>query len=144
LGVGLLSNDKMGVLASNASFIYNTTEQAPGFNAGFTYSRFFPVLYLNVTDQNRKLQYVDHTDRFTERTAAAGFAIPLNFSRGIYSTRLDFGAGLEEIQLQGGSVLPLNYYMGFVHIRQAAPRDLAPAWSQILRLSYSSQVVASP
>jgi hypothetical protein len=144
LAVGLHSNDKMGLLAANASFLYNTTEQEPGFQTGLRYSRYFPVLYLNFSDRNRKLEYVDHTDHFTERTAATGFTIPLNFSRGIYFTGLNFGAAVENIRQRGGGLVPLTYSMGFAHVRQAAARDLAPVWSQILRVAYSHQVLADP
>src|SRR5215471_151738 len=144
LGFGLQSNDKMGLLAANASFLYNTTEQAAGFQTGLSYSRYFPVLYFNFSDRNRKLEYVDRTDRFTERTAAAGFAIPLNFSRGIYFTRLNFGAGVEHIRLLNGGLVPLTYSLGFAHVRQSAARDLAPVWSQVLRVIYSHQVLADP
>jgi WD40-like Beta Propeller Repeat len=144
LGFGLQSNDKMGLLGVNASFLYNTTEKTPGFETGLSYSRFFPVLYFDFVDRNRSLQYVDHTDHFTERSATAGFTIPLNFSRGMYFTRLSFGASVEDIRLQNGGLLPLNYRMGFSHIRQSAARDLAPAWSQILRVTYDHQVLANP
>jgi hypothetical protein len=144
LGVGLQSNDKMGLLSVHAAFLYNTSEQATGFETGFSYNRLFPVLYFNFSDRNRNLEYADHTDHFTERTATAGFYVPLNFSRGIYFTRLSLGASVEDIQLHGGGLLPLNYGLGFSHVRQSAARDLAPAWSQILRLSYSHQVLANP
>src|ERR1019366_3487368 len=86
------------------------------------------------------LQYVDHTDDFTERTAAAGFHIPLNFSRGYYRTNLSIGARVEHIGLEGGGLVPLTYGLRLSHIRQASPRDLAPAWSQILRLGYSHTI----
>jgi hypothetical protein len=144
LGVGLQSNDKMGLLGVNASLLYNTTEHAAGFETGLTYSRFFPVLYADFSDRNRRLEYVNRTDHFTERSAAAGFNIPLNFSRGLYFTRLSIGAGIEDIRLQNGGLLPLNYRMVLAHIRQSAPRDLAPAWSQILRIVYNHQVLANP
>ena len=144
LGFGLQSNDKMGLLAANASLLYHTTEQTAGFQTGLSYSRYFPVLYFNLSDRDRKLTYVGRTDRFTERTAAAGFAIPLNFSRGLYFTRLNFGAGVEDIRLSNGGVVPLTYSMNFAHVRQSAARDLAPAWSQILSLAYSHQALADP
>jgi hypothetical protein len=134
----------MGLLRVNASFLYNTSEHATGFETGVSYSRFFPILYSEFSDRNRKLQYADHTDHFTERTAAAGFFVPLNLSRGVYFTYLNFGAGVEDIRLQHGGLLPVTYGMGFAHIRQSAARDLAPAWSQIFRVTYSHQVLADP
>ena len=128
---------------STRPLLYNTDEGTFGYRAGFSYNRFFPVLDFSLADQGRRLQYVGYTDDFTERTAAAGFHIPLNFSRGIYRTNLSVGAQVEHVGLEGGGLVPLTYALRFSHIRQASPRDLAPAWSQILRFSYSNTVEAN-
>jgi hypothetical protein len=142
LGFGLLSDDKMRLADFNAAMLYNTDEGTLGYRAGFSYNRFFPVLDFSVADQGRRLQYVDHTDDFTERTVAAGFHVPLNFSRGYYRTNLSIGVQAEHVGLEGGGLVPLTYALRFSHIRQASPRDLAPVWSQILRFSYSNTVEA--
>jgi hypothetical protein len=137
LGFGILSNDKMHLSDSNAAALYNTDEGKFGYQAGFSYNRFFPVLDFSFVDRGRRLTYIDHTQDFTERTAAAGFHIPLNFSRGYYRTNLSIGAQVEHVGMQGGGLVPLTYAFRLTHIRQAGPRDLAPAWSQILRVGYS-------
>jgi dipeptidyl aminopeptidase/acylaminoacyl peptidase len=142
LGFGLMSDDKMHLADVNAALLYNTDEGTFGYQTGFTYNRFFPVLDFGFADRGRRLQYVDHTDDFTEHTASAGFHIPLNFSRGYYRTNLSVGAQVEHVGLEGGGLVPLTYALRFSHIRQASPRDLAPAWSQILRFSYSNTVEA--
>jgi len=143
LGFGILSDDKMHLADFSAALLYNTDEGKFGYQAGFSYNRFFPILDFSFTDRGRRLQYVGYTDDFTEHTAAAGFHIPLNFSRGYYRTTLSVGAQVEHVGLSGGSLVPLTYGLRFAHIRQASPRDLAPAWSQILRLSYSNTVEAN-
>lgn len=143
LGFGLLSDDKMRLAEFNAAALYNTDEGKFGYQAGFSYSRFFPVLDFSFADQGRRLQYVGYRDDFTERTAAAGLHIPLNFSRGIYRTNLSIGANVEHIGLEGGGLVPLTYAFRLNHVRQAGPRDLAPAWSQILRFNYSQTVEAN-
>ena len=142
LGFGLMSDDKMHLADVNAALLYNTDEGTFGYQTGFSYNRFFPVLDFGFADRGRRLQYVDHTDDFTEHTASAGFHIPLNFSRGYYRTNLSVGAQVEHVGLEGGGLVPLTYALRFSHIRQASPRDLAPAWSQILRFSYSNTVEA--
>jgi hypothetical protein len=142
LGFGILSNDKMRLADFNAALLYNTDEGTFGYQTGFSYNRFFPVLDFSFGDRGRRLQYVDHTDDFTERTVAAGFHIPLNFSRGTYRTNVSIGAQVEHVGLEGGGLVPLTYGFRLAHIRQASPRDLAPAWSQILRLSYSHTLQA--
>src|ERR1039458_4523508 len=86
LGFGILSNDKMHLADFNAALLYNTDEGTVGYQTGFSYNRFLPVLDFSFGDRGRRLQYVDHPDDFTERTVAAGFHIPLNFARGTYRT----------------------------------------------------------
>ena len=142
LGFGLMSDDKMHLADVNAALLCNTDEGTFGYQTGFSYNRFFPVLDFGFADRGRRLQYVDHTDDFTEHTASAGFHIPLNFSRGYFRTNLSVGAQVEHVGLEGGGLVPLTYALRFSHIRQASPRDLAPAWSQILRFSYSNTVEA--
>ena len=142
LGFGILSNDKMRLAEFNAGLIYNTDEGKFGYQTGFSYNRFFPVLDFSFADRGRRLQYTGYRDDFTERTAAAGFHIPLNLSRGYYRTNISIGAQVEHIGLEGGGLVPLTYGFRLSHIRQASPRDLAPAWSQILRLNYSHTLQA--
>ena len=127
VGFGILSNDKMHLAEFNAAVLYNSDESTIGYRTGFSYDRFFPVLDFSLADQGRRLQYVGYTDDFTEHTASAGFHIPLNFSRGIYRTNLSVGAQVEHVGLSGGGFVPLTYALRFSHIRQASPRDLAPA-----------------
>ncbi len=144
IGFGIRSNDKMGLLDFRSSVLYNTSEAAPGFETAFHYNRFFPVLDFSFADRDRKLQYVGYADHFTERTATAGFHVPLNFSRGYYSTGISIGANVEDVGLQGGGLVPLNYGLSLWHIRQSSARDLAPAWAQVIRFGYSQTVLANP
>ncbi len=136
LGFGLISNDKMGLLSFNNSFIYNTNENKPGFETGFSYSRFFPVLDASFSEVGRRLQFVTGTEDFTERTATAGFHIPLNLSRGEYFTGLSVGAYVQSINVPAGSLVPLTYNLGFSHVRQSSARDLAPPWAQAIHFTY--------
>jgi Tol biopolymer transport system component len=142
VGVSMYSNDKMGLFGLQASGFYDTDEHAPGVSTSFQYNGLFPVLDVGVTDRERRIQYVNHYDDFSEHTAAAGFYVPLNLSRGYYNSDITIGANVENVGLQGGRLVPLNYSVGIRHIRQRAPRDLAPGWSQILRFGYSQTVRA--
>jgi hypothetical protein len=136
-GFGVQSNDKMRLMSFEASAIYNSNEHTPGFATGVSYSRFFPVLYLGYSDMGRRVQYVDHTDDFTQRTGTAGFYVPFNLSRGSYFTGLRFGAYVEDIGLQGGGLAPIGYRFNFSRQRQRSPRDLAPMWAQTFFLNYA-------
>src|ERR1039457_1124880 len=66
LGFGLMSDDKMHLADVNAALLYNTDEGTFGYQTGFSYNRFFPVLDFGFADRGRRLQYVDHTDDFPE------------------------------------------------------------------------------
>jgi hypothetical protein len=126
----------MGLMDLNASVIYNTNEGTVGFGTGGSYSRFFPVLDFNFSERNRKLEFVTGTQNWTERTATAGFHIPLNLSRGTYFTGLSVGAYVQSIDLKGGGLVPLTYNLGFAHVRQSSARDLAPPWAQAFHFTY--------
>ena len=143
VGFAFYSNDKMGLLDFRAAGLYNVTEAAPGFETNLHYNRFFPVLDFSFADRERNLSYVGYTDHFSERTTSAGFHVPLNLSRGYYSSGASVGVNMEHIGLSGGSLAPLNYGVSLWHIRQRSPRDLAPPWAQVLRFGYSNSVVAN-
>lgn len=87
---------------------------------------------------------MDRQENFIERTASAGFHIPLNLSRGYYNTSISFGAGIQSIDLPGGGLVPLSYSFGFTRVRQGSTRDLVPVWAQILRFTYRQTPVARP
>ena len=137
LGFGIQSTDKMELIRASDSVIYNSNEEAAGFAANVSYARFFPVLYMGFSDMNRRLQFVDHTESFTERTATAGFYLPFNLSRGSYVTGLSLGAHVEDISLQGGGLIPVGYGLNFSRQRQRSARDMAPLWAQTIRLNYT-------
>ncbi len=137
VGFGLESNDKMRLMSFDASVIYNTNEHTAGFATGVSYARFFPVLYMGFSDEGRRLQYVDHTVDFTQRTGTAGFYLPFNLSRGSYFTGLSIGAYVQDISIQGGGLAPIGYSFRFSRQRQQSARDLAPVWAQTFRFNYS-------
>jgi hypothetical protein len=123
-------------LDSNVSLLYNTDERTFGFQTAASYNRFFPALDLSFVDHERSLQFADYKDTWNEHTLYGGFHIPLNLSRGYYSTGLSVGAGLESITLHGSSFQPLNYRFRLRRERQSSARDLAPIWGQAMRFTY--------
>ncbi len=142
IGYGIESNDKMGLASSNASFLYNTNERAPGFTSGLSYARFYPVLDFGFSDRERKLRFVNQVDNFSERTASAGFHVPLNLSRGYTDTFLSAGTNVQSIERQGGGLVPLSSNIGLYHARQFSARDLAPPWGQMLNFTYNHTLEA--
>jgi len=123
-------------MSFNASAIYDTNERAMGFQTGATYYGFYPALSLSFSERDRSLQFTDYKDTWTERTTYAGFHVPLNLSRGYYTTGLSVSAGVESISLHGAGLAPLTYGIAFRRSRQSSPRDLAPVWSQRFQVTY--------
>ncbi|HLK67625.1 MAG TPA: hypothetical protein VKU19_29515 [Bryobacteraceae bacterium] len=136
IGFGVYSNDKMGLLRMNTSILYNTNEGTPGFETGFSYSRFFPVLDASFSELGRHVEFATGTQDWTERTVTAGFHIPLNLSRRAYFTGVSAGVYVQSIHLLGGGLDPLTYTLGFSRARQESARDLAPPWGQAFHFTY--------
>jgi hypothetical protein len=136
VGVGLISNDKLGLLDANASLIYDTNERTFGFDTGATYNRFFPALDFDFTDRGRSVQLANSQDNWTERVLYGGFHVPLNLSQGYYTTGISLGAGVETVSRAGGGLVPLSYTFRLRRVRQSSARDLAPVWGQELRFTY--------
>jgi hypothetical protein len=136
VGFGVVSTDKMGLLTSTVGLKYDMNEGTIGYQAAATYRAFYPVLDFGFVRQNREVRYADYTSKWTERTAAAGFYIPLNLSRGTYTTSLRFGSGIESRRFGSGSLTPLNYWLWLGRFRYSAARDAGPAWGQIVSIGY--------
>jgi len=62
--------------------------------------------------------------------------VPLNLSRGFYTTGLSLGAGVEPTSIHNGGLTPLVYGLGFRRTKESSARDLAPVWGQRMRLTY--------
>ena len=136
MGFGVHSTDKMGLLDLTASLKYDWNEHTTGYEAAASFNALYPVLDFGFSRKNREVRYSDHTSKWTERTARAGFHVPLNLSRGYYKTWLVTGASVESRHIGHGTLLPLNYWLSFDRFRDASPRDVAPAWGQSAFVSY--------
>ena len=135
-GFGLISTDRMGLLNTTAAFTYDLNEQTTGLDLSGTFNALYPMIDFGFSRKNREARYPGFTEKWTERTARTGFHIPLNFSRGVYSTWLVFGSAVERRNLSGGGLTPLNYWLWFGRFRYSAPRDVAPAWGESFLVSY--------
>ena len=94
------------------------------------------------------------TEKWTEKSLHAGVEVPFNLSRGPWSSSANLSvtaeltditdendpnhpdtSGLFEENLNG-RFAPLSYQLALSRSRHKAKRDLAPAWSQNLQLTY--------
>jgi len=133
---GFRSTDKMQLLDFSAGMTYDTNERTAGYGLSGSYGAMYPVLDFGYSDRRRETRYPDHTSRWTERTTRAGFRIPLDLSRGIYSSSLTFSSGIESRRLTGGGLMPMNYSVSYNRFREFAARDVAPRWGQSLFVGY--------
>jgi hypothetical protein len=136
LAFGVMSTDKMGLLASSAALRYDMNEGTMGYGVGGSFQAFYPILDLGFNRQNREVRYTGYTSKWTESTSSAGFRIPLNLSRGIYTTSMAFGSSIESRRLGSGGLTPLNYWIWLGRFRYSAARDAGPAWGQNLYFGY--------
>lgn len=136
MGFGVQSTDKMGPLNTTAAIVYDWNERTTGYEATASFSALYPVLDFSASRKNREVRHTDSTEKWTERAVRAGFHLPVNLSRGIYSTRLTAGGALESRRIGSGGLMPLNYWLCFQRFRQSAMRDIAPALGQTLLLAY--------
>jgi hypothetical protein len=136
IGFGVVSTDKMGLLDLTAAMKYDINERTTGYELSGSFRALYAVLDGGLSRKDREVRYTDYTSKWTESTAWAGFHVPFNLSRGIYSASMAFGSGVERRRLGSGGLTPLNYWWSFHRFRGSAARDVAPAWGQTLYASY--------
>jgi hypothetical protein len=152
LNLVVLSNDVLNTTSVLAGLDWNYNERTLGFGLSLSYQALFPLLELEAryggrTSTSTDSEGGDHRYGWREARLGAGFEVPLNLSRGVYSTFLTLGAGISNRRIsdreavpfldQGnGLLVPLSYSLGFGRFRQTSLRDLRPAWGQHLALVF--------
>ncbi|MBN2009694.1 hypothetical protein JW960_10155 [candidate division KSB1 bacterium] len=156
----LISTDLMNRMAFMPGIVYNTNEHATNYFASVEYAGFFPIFDVNTRIGERvatfnyegKTHYYD----WQEKSVGGGFRIPLNLSRGIYSTHLNLSAhvsytsisdqrvgfGIERNDRRyytdhnNGTLIPMQYSFSFNRSRRASYRDFQPRWAQSVNIFY--------
>jgi hypothetical protein len=157
-GFSLFSQNKLGTAETRLGYDYNTTEKNGKLNASFTYKGFFPELkaelnygkeaanYYSIRNTVNQANVVIKSDttiqRYTWNEFSADFdvTLPLNFSKGKYSTALFpmVQYGFNQISL--GSSAPAGAYSGNYHalmyrlylynLLHQSVQNLQPRWGQ--------------
>ncbi len=145
-----ISNDYFDMMNIRAGVTYNIDEKTPRFHVTAAYNGLFPILEAGVSYGWRKqiLRLQDggtSSYSWRELSGLFGFRIPLDLSRGCYSTGLSLEAHLKPVRLYGleggmshvgNAFTPLQYRAAFSRMRYMSIRDLAPCWGQALSLTY--------
>jgi hypothetical protein len=146
------SRDKLNTTAIAFGPILNTNENTVRMDASGTYAGLFPIFDFGFSRGGRTAVFEDAdrrkwTDRWTETSAGLGIRVPLNLSRGVYSSVLELAVGASIARVSdrrlrilydndNGDLVPFRYAIGFSRDRRGSPRDLAPPWGQRVSVEY--------
>jgi len=89
-GIQFISDNILNNFSTSAQVLYNTNEKAFSYNATAAYGGLFPILQLGAyRNDDRTLKQADGS-QYTLNETGGFFAaiVPLNFSKGLYVTRL--------------------------------------------------------
>jgi len=138
--------------------MHNFNEKTNFGSASIIYSGLYPVITLEGGYGGRTVYLKDSVndkyiyDSWNEVIGSGGISFPLNFSRGIHSTLLDFGSETGYIKIydkdrfdytvhngmnDNGSLNYMKYFLTFKHMVQGALNSVTPGTGQILNVSYT-------
>jgi len=151
------SLDVMQTTAVNVSYIYNMNENTHGGEAGISYMGIYPVLnvYGGYGQRAVVLKAADNIAdsemmRWDEGYAVGDVILPLNLSRGIHYTYLNFSAGAGYVNVQSktrsdyriygmandGNLQFLSYGFSAIHYLQGNSIEVGPRWGQVFNGRY--------
>ena len=164
----LTSSDLIDLSSLSSGVEYNSNENAFSVLGDFSLSAWYPIFSVGgrwgkrlgvyeieeEDDTKYDSDIKEVTDKWTEKSLHASVEVPLNLSRGPWSSsaNLSVTAELTDItdeddpnhpdssalleEKLNGRFAPLSYQLALSRSRHKAKRDLAPAWSQSLQLTY--------
>jgi hypothetical protein len=147
----LISNNILNTLESELFVTYNRNEQYKQVGADATYGALYPWLDAGWDYTfNRNALYGNQKVFWNESEARAGFSVPLNWTRHLTYTSLQFGSdfvynqryytGLYKDSFNSKGFGYIDPYVSFVHQSQQARQQVLPRMAQVINLSYSRAV----
>lgn len=166
LNIFLISKDVLHTTDMVLTFTYNFNEKKTHGDASIIYRGLFPVFTLSGGYGGRAV-YTKNPDydkdkdskdkkyvysKWNEATGSAGMSFPLDFSRGIYFTQLNFGAEGGYVKISEKNDVPftteykmadngdlryMNYFFSLRSLLQGAMDSIYPLLGEILNVSYS-------
>ncbi|MBC8051727.1 MAG: hypothetical protein H7Y13_01545 [Sphingobacteriaceae bacterium] len=153
-GFQLQSNNKLNTLSFYTGYQFNNALRKSEYEAGFTYSRYFPVLSFNYVNRPRllirraviagKTILTPVSWRENEYKAEVSVPILANRFNNIYSINLKTGTSFSDkydIENNFANLLqslrfPMHYELSASRNSRRSARDLAPKWGQNISLKY--------
>ena len=162
VGYEFYSANKLNDLFLTAGILHNLPTQAAKAYTSVSYQKYFNILdfSLQYGTENRiydksyfPLTKLDSIDTWKEANIGLGTWVPLNFSKGLYSTNLTLGINsfykfikgknqnyLSDFQTltqnSDGQFLFFNYYANFTNFKTQAYKDVRSRFGQSLAISY--------
>ena len=155
--LSVFSDNKLNTLILESGINLSTYDNSVYGYAKASYQKYFPIFDITTMYGNRALNYSasndiedkDSIDIWQEANISAGFSIPLNLSRKVFSTYLTFGTyanykhlhgkefGLDEDNTIGnGHFGYMNYFMNFSRIKRKAFKDINTPFGQSINISF--------
>jgi hypothetical protein len=152
IGLMFYSRDRLNTMSFAFGPVINTNENKVRLDAAGTYAGWFPMIDFGLSYGGRGAEYEDEngqklTDSWAESSADLGLRIPLDLSRGTFTTQFQAGAGASFTHVSGksirvwddhfnGNLVPFRYGLEFSRIREGTVRDVEPRWGQIFKIGY--------
>ena len=153
-GLRIRSDNKLNTLSFYTGYRFNNALKKSEYQAGFTYSKYYPILDFGYTNQARLIYRRETTPEGIKLTAItwrenvlnSEISIPFLFNRfnRIYNINLKTGTSYTtRYDVINGNQnfittlrFPMHYQIALSHSNRKAARDLAPRWGQALTLTY--------
>jgi hypothetical protein len=147
-----ISNDKLNSTCIIADISFELNQKMFGVGVEAAYAGLFPVFEIGIGSNDRGAYYMSPNQQDTlinvwnEKYFRFGTYIPLDFSRGVYSTHLTVGAEIsytgvsnkeiyEENFPSNGEFVPARFYMNFTNEKYGTRRDLHSPFAQSISIN---------
>ena len=149
--LSLVSDNILNTLETEIYGGYNRNEQYKQVGMNATYGALYPFLDAGYNYTfNRNSLYGSQKVFWNESNVQAGFSIPLNWTRHLSYTSLQFGSdivynqryysGLYKDSFNSQGFAYIDPFINFTHQSQQTQQQIAPRWAQVLDVSYNSAV----
>lgn len=152
-GLQFRSNNLLNTVDAYAGVDYHRDLNRFEYNAGISFKSLFPIFDLSFSNRPRRTFYNTTTGitrgDFRENYLQLQARVPVSLSSANHFFNFSFRAGTSITRRYAAENMPENYIttlllpletgFTFSHSIRSSVRDIAPAWAQVLRLTYLSQ-----
>ncbi|WP_256004784.1 hypothetical protein [Pedobacter deserti] len=152
-GLQLKSNNLLNTLDVFAGADYHRDLKRFAYYTGFSFKSLYPILRATYRNRPRRTFYNTRNGMqqgdWRENHMQLQASVPLSINAMNHNYSFSFNTSTSYTQRYIGENMPANYIrtlrfpleynLSFTHSTRTAPRDIAPAWAQILRVTYAHQ-----